>query len=277
MDIGKALRKERLDLGLTQQQMCEGILSRPFYAKVESGQNRINAESLFRILFKHQIDITEFGNLIQKTYITEKRKIANQFEAKMNYAVSTNDIKSLEIYVQQIMATSDNEVLKMRALITLAYFKGELDKIDAETKKRVKAEFDEGRHWLKRPELLRLLANTMPLWTQDELDFLIGRLLDSIKNTQLSELMLERYLRLLENYLVISYERKVQKKKYHSDHVNEAISYIINATKSFHFMIYRVNALYMRALFSNDEKNARKIKESMIDYGYKDVIANWPV
>lgn len=47
MKIGKALRVERLKLGLTQQQMCEGIISRPFYAKVESGKNKINAESLF--------------------------------------------------------------------------------------------------------------------------------------------------------------------------------------------------------------------------------------
>lgn len=31
MKIGEALRKKRLELGLTQQEMCEGILSRPFY------------------------------------------------------------------------------------------------------------------------------------------------------------------------------------------------------------------------------------------------------
>lgn len=29
MKIGEALRKERLNLNLTQQQMCKGILSRP--------------------------------------------------------------------------------------------------------------------------------------------------------------------------------------------------------------------------------------------------------
>ena len=31
MKIGEALRKKRLELGLTQQEMCEGILSRPYY------------------------------------------------------------------------------------------------------------------------------------------------------------------------------------------------------------------------------------------------------
>jgi transcriptional regulator with XRE-family HTH domain len=36
MKIGEALRKKILKLGLTQEQMCEGILSRPFYAKLKA-------------------------------------------------------------------------------------------------------------------------------------------------------------------------------------------------------------------------------------------------
>ncbi len=69
MEIGEALRMERLKLGLTQQQMCDGIISRPFYAKVEKGKNGINAESLFKILFKHQIEINDFCQLIQYTRV----------------------------------------------------------------------------------------------------------------------------------------------------------------------------------------------------------------
>ena len=120
MDIGKALRKERLNLGLTQQQMCEGILSRPFYAKVESGQYRINAESLFRILFRHQVDLMGFLNLIQENYMPEERKVENQLTIKINQAVNAKDIRTLKLYCQQIIDTSSNEVLKLRASITLA-------------------------------------------------------------------------------------------------------------------------------------------------------------
>ena len=185
MKIGEALRKERIKLGLTQDQMCAGILSRPFYARIESGKNRINAESLFKILLEHQVDLVEFCDLIQDDYTSEERKVEKQFEFKMNLAVSAN------------------EVLKLRALITSAYFKGETDKIDVEIRTKIKAEFDGGNNWLERPDLLRLLANTMPMWPQDELDFLIGRLLDFAKKSELSELTTERYLRLLENYLVV--------------------------------------------------------------------------
>lgn len=276
MKIGEALRKERLKLGLTQEQMCEGILSRPFYAKVESDKNRINAESLFQILLDHQIDLVEFCDLIQDDYTSEERKVEKQFETKMNKVVSAKDTEALDKYCQQIMNSSKNEILKLRALITSAYFRSETDKIDAEIKLRIKAEFDEGNNWLERPDLLRLLANTMPMWPQDELDFLIGRLLDFAKKSELSELTIERYLRLLENYLVVCYDRKVHKKTTHFDHIDDAMEYIIDATESFHLMIYRIEVFCMKALFLDQMDKAKEIRQDLGVLGYKNFIASWP-
>ena len=63
MKIGKALKKIRLDLGLSQAKMCEGIIQRPFYALVESGKSGIGAESLIMILIKHEVDIDYFSIL----------------------------------------------------------------------------------------------------------------------------------------------------------------------------------------------------------------------
>lgn len=276
MKIGEALRKERLKLGLTQEQMCEGILSRPFYAKVESDKNRINAESLFKILLEHQVDLVEFCDLIQDDYTLEERKVEKQFEFKMNLAVSAKDTEALDKYCQQIMNSSNNEVLKLRALITSAYFKGETDKIDVEIRTKIKAEFDGGNNWLERPDLLRLLANTMPMWPQDELDFLIGRLLDFAKKSELSELTTKRYLRLLENYLVVCYDRKVHKKTTHFDHIDDAMEYIIDATESFHLMIYRIEVFYMKALFLDQMDKAKEIRHDLGVLGYKNFIASWP-
>ena len=275
MKIGEALRKERLKLGLTQEQMCEGILSRPFYAKVESDKNRINAESLFQILLEHQVDLVEFCDLIQDNYTSEERKVEKQFEFKMNLAVSAKDTEALDKYCQQIMNSSNNEILKLRALITSSYFKGETDKIDVEIRTKIKAEFDGGNNWLERPDLLRLLANTMPMWPQDELDFLIGRLLDFAKKSELSELTTERYLRLLENYLVVCYDRKVHKKTTHFDHIDDAMEYIIDATESFHLMIYRIEVFYMKALFLDQMDKAKEIKQELRKIGYGNMIANW--
>ena len=227
-------------------------------------------------MLEHQIDLVEFCDLIQDDYTLEERKVEKQFETKMNQAVSAKDTEALDKYCQQIMNSSNNEILKLRALITLTYFKGKTDKIDVEIRKKIKAEFDEGNNWLERPDLLRLLVNTMPMWPQDELDFLIGRLLDFAKKSELSELTTERYLRLLENYLVVCYDRKVHKKTTHFDHIDDAMEYIIDATESFHLMIYRIEVFYMKALFLDQMDKAKEIRHDLGVLGYKNFIASWP-
>ncbi|RVU70041.1 MULTISPECIES: helix-turn-helix domain-containing protein [Lactobacillus] len=276
MTIGQALRRVRNNLGLTQQQMCEGIISRPFYAKVESGNNILNSESLVRILLAHEIDIIAFFDLLQDTYNSAENQMIKQLQTKISQAVNNKDLQALEKYCLDIIANSNSEILKLRAEVTLAYFKGKLDDIDKSTRRKLKDEFDEGRNWTKRPELLQLLANTMPLWSQEELDFLIGRLLDSINKTKFSELMLERYLRLFENCLIVSYDRQIHKKKGYVDHIRDVIDYIIGATAPFHLMIYRIEAIYMQALFEGKSDKAQSIRRNLSEYGYGKAIASWP-
>lgn len=276
MKIGEALRKKRLELGLTQQEMCEGILSRPFYANVESGKNRINAESLFKILFARQIDLVEFGKLVQGTYDSAENKAEKRYQSQMNVAVSTKDLKLMEKYCQDIIESSNDEILQLRALVALAYFKGELGGLSKEIRVKIKEKFDEGRNWTKRPELLGLLANTMLLWDQDDLNYWIGDLLKKAEKEAVSDLILERYLRLFENYLVICYERKADGKEYQKNRVDEVIKYIISVTVPFQLMIYRITALYLHALLTDQKGKAQKIKKDMEAYGYGNAIASWP-
>ena len=53
MTIGEQLKKTRTLLGLTQTQMCSGIVTESFYSRVERGLSEINATDLFRILNEH--------------------------------------------------------------------------------------------------------------------------------------------------------------------------------------------------------------------------------
>ena len=48
--IGKQLKIERKNRGLTQSEMCQPILSTSYYAKVEKGYHKISAEDLLTIL-----------------------------------------------------------------------------------------------------------------------------------------------------------------------------------------------------------------------------------
>ena len=112
MKIGQALRTERLRLGLSQQEMCDGIISRPHYAKVEKGMYMINSENLFQILLKNKIDIMEFCELIQNTYNSQENKIDNQLQIEIDYAVNTKNVNEIEEYPEEIISTSKNEIQK---------------------------------------------------------------------------------------------------------------------------------------------------------------------
>lgn len=181
MKIGKALKTIRNKLKLTQDEMSSGIVSRSFYARVEADKHEISAEKLAKILFKNEIDINEFYQLIRKDYISEEQENIEFLQKQIENAVNEQNLSKLEYYCYKIMNLNENKILKLRAIVTLAYFRKELSMINAEIRANIFEQFDEGQNWIMRPELLRLLANTMPLWSQESLDFLIKRLLSYLK------------------------------------------------------------------------------------------------
>lgn len=274
MKIGEALRKIRNDLGLSQAKMCEGIIQRPFYALVESGKSGIGAESLIKILVKHEIDLDYFYNLVADTYIPEHEKLNRDLQLKMEKAVNFKDLEAINYYESKILTSSTNEILKLRAQVTAAYFKDCLNKVDENTKNNIYRKFDRDS-WITSPELLRLITNTMPLWDQEALSTLIKHLLRVIKKEKaLSELMLERYIRILGNYLVTCYDRNCYKQ--YMLLIQQIINYIIEMTNSFHFMIYRFHAYYMYALFRKDKEKIRSIRATLEEYSYSYITASWP-
>ncbi len=277
LKIGEALRKIRTDLGLSQAKMCEGIVQRPFYSLVESGKSGISAESLIMILVSHKIDINYFYNLVYKSYMSKEEKINEELQEEMEYAVHSKNYSLLEYDCNKVLSFSDNTILKIRTIVTKAYFKGKLGEIDESVKKRICMEFDKEEKWIDKPEYIRLLANTMPILEIEMIDSLIMQLLRSIdKKEFISELMTERYLRILENYLVTCFDRDVYLKEKYSTHIYNVIKYVLNASESFHFVIYKLHARYMYALFHNDEEERQDIVRFLKKYGYGNVIKSWP-
>lgn len=277
MKIGQALKKVRIELGLTQTEMCGEILSRSFYAKVEADKHEISADKLIKMLFFHEVDINWFFQLIREDYISEEQKKVEKLQAGMSKAVSKENIQMLEQYSKQIMELKEHKILKLRTIVTLAYFRNELDELSDEIKKEIFEEFDKGNRWVEEIGLIRLMTNTIPFWSQDRLDFVINNLLVYMdKKHDISELMQERYLRLLENYLVTSYERGVYKNPNHARYINKVLETVITTKFNFHFMLYKINAIYMRALFKDNKVQSRDIRKLMKKYGFGEFIINWP-
>lgn len=276
MKIGKALKEIRLNLGLSQAKMCEGIIQRPFYALVESEKSGIGAESLIMILIKHEVDIDYFFNLVKDAYVTPEDRADQLLQNKMEYAVNSKNINAINFYEKEISTVATDEILKLRARVTAAYFANQLDELNNDLITKIYKKFDK-EEWTRCPSLLRLLANTMPLWEYTRLTSLMKHLLHTIERRKVtSELMMERYIRILENYLVSCYDRKKYKDKNQKVFIEKVFEYLIKNTASFHFMIYRLHAYYMKALFEDDKIAAKNIIKALEKYGYGKAIVSWP-
>lgn len=279
MTIGEALKQIRHELYLTQEQMCAGVVTRSFYAKVESGRNRISADKLTEILFEHDIDITYFYQLLRNTYSSQSKLKENDLNQKMNQAFNSGKIELIELIEQnyhKILLQSNSSILKLRAMISVANLKDELNLIDPKVKEKLFVEFDEGANWMTRPDLLRLFTDTMPLWDSSDLSFFIGRLLAKVqKEHNIPELLQERYLRVFENYLAVYYKKNNPVKTIEIN-VKKTFDYILNLEPTVHFLLYKIAAVYLQNLFLGKKEEAQKIKDEMEKYGYQDIVKTWP-
>ena len=276
MTIGEALKQIRHELYLTQEQMCAGVVTRSFYAKVESGRNRISADKLTEILFEHDIDITYFYQLLRNTYSSQSKLKENDLNQKMNQAFNSGKIELIEQNYHKILLQSNSSILKLRAMISVANLKDELNLIDPKVKEKLFVEFDEGANWMTRPDLLRLFTDTMPLWDSSDLSFFIGRLLAKVqKEHNIPELLQERYLRVFENYLAVYYKKNNPVKTIDVN-VQKIFDYILNLEPTVHFLLYKVAAVYLQNLFLGKKEEAQKIKDEMKKYGYQDIVKTWP-
>lgn len=276
MTIGEALKQIRHELYLTQEQMCAGVVTRSFYAKVESGRNRISADKLTEILFEHDIDITYFYQLLRNTYSSQSKLKENDLNQKMNQAFNSGKIELIEQNYHKILLQSNSSILKLRAMISVANLKDELNLIDPKVKEKLFVEFDEGANWMTRPDLLRLFTDTMPLWDSSDLSFFIGRLLAKVqKEHNIPELLQERYLRVFENYLAVYYKKNNPVKTIDVN-VQKTFDYILNLEPTVHFLLYKIAAVYLQNLFLGNKEEAQKIKDEMEKYGYQDIVKTWP-
>lgn len=276
MTIGEALKQIRHELYLTQEQMCAGVVTRSFYAKVESGRNRISADKLTEILFEHDIDITYFYQLLRNTYSSQSKLKENDLNQKMNQAFNSGKIELIEQNYHKILLQSNSSILKLRAMISVANLKDELNLIDPKVKEKLFVEFDEGANWMTRADLLRLFTDTMPLWDSSDLSFFIGRLLAKVqKEHNIPELLQERYLRVFENYLAVYYKKNNPVKTIDVN-VQKIFDYILNLEPTVHFLLYKIAAVYLQNLFLGKKEEAQKIKDEMEKYGYQDIIKTWP-
>lgn len=161
MTIGEALKKERIRMGLTQDEMADGIIKKSHYSKVERNIEGISADSLFKILFLHNIDLDVFLNEIKDEYSSNDKVKARELEAKVMEAFNNSDNNKIESYLGDVLKLPGNMIFKYRTIIAIAYFRNQLDELSPEFKEKIITEFIKYDSWIENIDSLRLLANCM--------------------------------------------------------------------------------------------------------------------
>ncbi len=127
--LGEAIKKRRLELGLTQEQLCEGICEPITISRLENGKqtpsrNRINAllerldmpaDRYFALLSKHELDIDALQREITSHNIRFRKALSDEKSKIRELALKAHE--ELEAIIDEDDTLSRQLVLRSRVLI----------------------------------------------------------------------------------------------------------------------------------------------------------------
>lgn len=273
MTIGEALKHQRIRLGLTQDEMIQGIIHKSHYSKIERGIEGISAESLFKILFAHHIDVDSFLELIKNEYISENEKRAEELENKVRIAFNTSDKNEIENCLQEVLKLPGNKVFKYRIIVAIAAFRGQLDELSVGIKEDIIKEFTRHDTWLGDIDALRLFGNCMQVFTEKQLNNCISQILKQYSNNNASERMIERIAIICNNYLYYCYDYGYR----NETNITKCLDYLEKLDCISHYMFYRIAGFFFKYMFEGNKMKAKQIKDQLIMWGYGNRVISWKI
>lgn len=248
MTIGEQLKKTRLLLGITQEQMAAGIITEAHYSRVERDINEINAASLIKMLNKWHVSLYDFFLPFDIAPI----------DKEIHSAFINHDMDKLnELSKDQRV---DKEYYRFELRLIKAIFEGKTDNLSEEFKQKAKRQFLQvGKINI---DFLVQLQFIMPFSNFAEIKPLMDYVLSSSKQMKLHEY----YLPYLTSTLVAYLKRCVEEKQ--SDEAKKVSDFIIEVADTTSTVIYKILALYYQALIAGDEGKAREIKYILQLTGY---------
>lgn len=274
MTIGEALKKVQNQLGLTATAMAAGIISKGTYSKVVNGKQSLSSDSLVKILFKNNIDINDFFEMLKSTYMSESRQYEEKLFNGMQQALNNHNTKMAQEYLAQIKTKTSNKYLQQRAEITVAFLTNNIDKLNDEFKKSVIDKLNSHPNWIKDIDALRLFNTSLLILPNDKVEVEMRLFFIKIAHTeQIYESMKERYAILCCNYLDWRYKKKPKI----NDNVTNALKYLKDLASTAHFENYKICGKYFNHLFNNEIDTAKQMKSDLLALGITVGGKNWPI
>ncbi len=270
MTIGEALKEERQSLGLTQKEMIGNIISLAEYSKIENNLHSIDAETLFKILSLHQINISDFYSKIKINYFPQQNRYQDitYLATELERAFYKSDIPTVQKIQDQFSIMKNVPLeLKLRAKLIMAVLKEDHDSIDSKTKKLIFRNIFNQDDWVKNTNSLRLFGNSMFLWDYKDISIMIGRIFKEYKNIRnFPNDVQERIGQICSNFLFNGV-------KYPStDKTREAISLLASLDDVPHLILYKILGYYFKAYYEGNIKETERVKELLLNSGCTDLI-----
>ena len=171
MQIGKELKKLRLELGLSQTEMVGDILTKSYYSKIERGLHEINAKDLIEILERNRVNISDFFQSIEskgksKKYLEQLRNA--YYEQSLSKIVEIRKICAEDYQYRNVYA---------HAILLEKFFKKKKLSYKEETLiKKLILNIDE---WGE--DNLRLFAMAISLFDESEIEYELNMILRKYK------------------------------------------------------------------------------------------------
>ena len=241
MMIGEHIKKVRNSKNLTQKEMAAGIVNRSFYSRVENGSSSITADNLMKILYRHELSMTDFlynfGNTKPKLGVYQDRITA---------AYINKDIVTLkEIYIN-----FKYEDIRIKRL--LKFLIDELNGVANQRQfKQLNYIFFKQNKWDE--ETLWLVFHIMEWYEMSDLQDLIDAVIKKCNCENATDRMRHLIVRVAIKYLDICFK---QDNKNKVEEIIDLLKFLPNTTDMW---IYKMMAVYYDKIFHHKYDEAKSI------------------
>lgn len=258
--IGEILKSIRKEAGLSQSEMCEGVLSVSAYSKIERDIHQIDIDTLYEILGRNSsiIDVKTF--LYELLYSSNGEE--DQLYLEINLAYLSKDLQALNKLKNKIKKNfSDEQLLNTVNLALLS-----LEQVDIDEVGPMKSYINKQIMTLRSVEVWNLsslnqLKMLLPFLEINESKFYLIKLWKNYQKSQKRSLtFLEVYVETLLIYCEVLLKRHSPKAYF--DQPLKLVDNIIMKTDLGSLFGFGIKAKKIKALINEDSETYKKISQA---------------
>ena len=260
MQIGKELKKLRLELGLSQTEMVGDILTKSYYSKIERGLHEINAKDLIEILERNRVNISDFFQGIES-----KGKSKKYLEQLRNAYYEQNLSKIVEI--RKICATDyQYRNVYAHAILLEKFFKK--NKLSCKEEAMIKKLILNIDEWGE--DNLRLFAMAISLFDESEIEYELNMILRKYKEIDKASRKIQEILGgIMVNYLNIMFLKHDR----NFEMISKLRNFLYKLPVEPRTIFFKVMADYYGYLFNEEKLEAKKILDFFERHGMESITA----